>query len=314
MDAIDTTRPGPLRRFISHPLVLLPIGCALVMAAWLGTAVPLQMAGLTRGAPAALSGVFVATVTIAVYRAFVRWIERGRDGDLPFDGTALPEAAKGFGYGLALFCGAVLAVMALGGLRIEGGSGSVGDLSQIVGLAVFSGVTEELFFRGVMFRFIERAGGSIVALIITSALFGAAHIANPDSTWAAALAIMLEAGVMLAAIYMLTRNLWTAIGLHAGWNFTQGYVFSLPVSGGTAPNGLLVTTRSGPEWLTGGAFGLEASLATVVVVTLFGLVVLAQAVRRGRLVPMRGARAAQDALNDQTTLANQTKLADQTKL
>ncbi len=308
MDAIDPARPGPLRRLFAHPLVLLPIGCTLVVAAWMGLAIPLQMAGLTRGGPAALSGILVAAATIAAYRAFVRWIERGPDGDLPFDRTALPEAAKGFGYGFALFCGAVLAVMALGGLRIEGGAGSVGDLSQMVGLAVFSGVTEELLFRGVMFRLIERAGGSIVALIVTSALFGAAHLFNPDSSWTAAIAIMLEAGVMLAAIYMLTRNLWTAIGLHAGWNFTQGYVFSLPVSGGAAPQGLLVTTRSGPEWLTGGAFGLEASLATVVVVTIFGLVVLAMAVRRGRLVPLRGARAAQDALRSQTKLADQTKL------
>lgn len=101
---------------------------------------------------------------------------------------------------------------------------------------------------------------------------------------------------------MLTRNLWVAIGLHAGWNFTQGYIFSLPVSGGGAPDGLLLTQRSGPEWLTGGPFGLEASLVTLCVTTAFGLAILWLAVRRGRLVPMRGARAAQDALMAQTKL------------
>lgn len=302
METPETTRPGRVRRFFAHPLVLLPIGSAVVMTAWIGTAILVRMAGLDEGAPSFFGGLLIAAVTIAAYRAFVRWIERGRDGDLPFERSAPREAAKGLGYGFALFCLAVVAVMALGGLRIEGGAGSIGDLSRMAGIAIFSGVTEELFFRGVMFRFIERAGGSIVALVITSALFGAAHIANPDASWAAAIAIMLEAGIMLGAIYMLTRNLWTAIGLHAGWNFTQGYVFSLPVSGGGVPQGLLVTTRSGPDWLTGGGFGLEASAATVVVVTLFGLIVLAMAVRRGRLVPMRGAGRAQDALRDQTKL------------
>lgn len=299
---MDDTAPAPRRRFLSHPLILLPIGSTLVITAWLGSLFPLRQTGLTDGPLAVLVGLFVAAVTIAVYSGFVRWIERGTDGDLPFDHSALPQLATGLGIGFALFCVAALAVMLLGGLRIEGGSGSLGDLSQMAGIAVFSGVTEELFFRGVMFRFLERAGGSILALVVTAGLFGAAHLVNPDATLVAAVAIVLEAGVMLAAIYMLTRNLWTAIGLHAGWNFTQGYVFSLPVSGGGAPDGLLVTARSGPEWLTGGAFGLEASLVTVIVVTLFGLAVLAQAVRRGRLVPMRGARAAQDALRDQTKL------------
>jgi hypothetical protein len=76
--------------------------------------------------------------------------------------------------------------------------------------------------------------------------------------------------LLLGAAYLLTRRLWLAMGIHSGWNFTQGWIFSVPVSGGKAPEGLLLTTRHGPEWLTGGAFGLEASAVAMVVATLAG--------------------------------------------
>ena len=98
-------------------------------------------------------------------------------------------------------------------------------------------------------------------------------------------AIAVEAGILLGAAYMLTRRLWLAIGIHATWNFTQGWVFSVPVSGGEAPLGLLITRRAGPEWLTGGAFGLEASVVAMVVATLAGLVLLLMAIRGGQLRP-----------------------------
>ena len=86
-------------------------------------------------------------------------------------------------------------------------------------------------FRGVLFRWLEEFGGSWVALLLTSVLFGAAHLANPNASWIAAIGIALEAGVMLGAAYMLTRSLWLPMGLHAAWNFTQGEIFDIPVSG-----------------------------------------------------------------------------------
>ena len=94
----------------------------------------------------------------------------------------------------------------------------------------------------------------------------------------------MEAGLLLGAAYMLTRRLWLAIGLHAAWNFTQGWVWSVPVSGGSAPNGLLLTRFHGPEWLTGGAFGLEASVVALAVVSLAGLALLVAVQHRGHLI------------------------------
>ena len=77
----------------------------------------------------------------------------------------------------------------------------------------------------------KRPRGSWVALALTSAAFGAAHLGNPDATWFSSLAITIEAGILLGAVYMLTRRLWAAMGLHAAWNFTQGWIFGLPCLG-----------------------------------------------------------------------------------
>ena len=82
---------------------------------------------------------------------------------------------------------------------------------------------------------------------------------------------------------MLTRNLWLAIGLHFGWNFTQGYIFDIPVSG-VPENGLTQAKLSGPALLSGGQFGLEASVLALVVATAAGIWLVVLAVRRGELM------------------------------
>ncbi|HEX5237040.1 MAG TPA: CPBP family intramembrane glutamic endopeptidase, partial [Sphingomicrobium sp.] len=118
---------------------------------------------------------------------------------------------------------------------------------------------------------------------LTSAFFGAAHLANPNASPIAAVGIAFEAGVMLGAAYMLTRSLWLPMGLHAAWNFTQGEVYDIPVSG-TSVHGLLVARLSGSPLLTGNGFGLEASPIAIIVATLFGLWLLWLAIRNGEVV------------------------------
>jgi hypothetical protein len=93
----------------------------------------------------------------------------------------------------------------------------------------------------------------------------------------------MEAGLLLGGSYMLTRSLWMPIGLHAAWNFTQGFLFDVPVSG-FDQNGLVEAQLSGPELLSGGRFGLEASLIAVVIATAAGLWLIWLAVKRGQLV------------------------------
>jgi hypothetical protein len=149
---------------------------------------------------------------------------------------------------------------------------------------VGAGVAEEIITRGVLFRMTEEGLGTWWALAISALFFGGAHIFNPGATWWSSLAIAIEAGVLLALLYHVTRSLWSCIGLHAAWNVMQGTVFGIPVSG-TAAHGWLISSRTGPDWLSGGVFGAEASVVALLVCLCCSMVLLVIALRRGSIVP-----------------------------
>ncbi|MGH7969800.1 MAG: lysostaphin resistance A-like protein, partial [Limisphaerales bacterium] len=148
-------------------------------------------------------------------------------------------------------------------------------------------VGEEVVMRGVAYRLFEEGFGTTIAVLLSGALFGLLHVANPGATVESTIAIALEAGVLLAAAYVLTRSLWFPIGLHFGWNFTEGGIFGTSVSGGKSATGLIATHVSGPNYLTGGLFGPEASLPAVLVCLMAALVMLVLADRRGEWKAIR---------------------------
>jgi uncharacterized protein len=214
-------------------------------------------------------------------------------GEHPRDDYRDPRWARhlllGLGAGLAVFSAAVAIAGALGIYRVTSEGDLSGLLPAFIASALFPAVSEELLFRGILFRWIEEWGGSWVALLLTSALFGCAHLLNPHASAIAAVGIAFEAGVMLGAAYMLTRSLWLPMGLHAAWNFAQGEIYDIPVSG-TKVHGMLNARLSGPPLLTGNGFGLEASLIAIIVATLFGLWLLYLAIRKGELMQPRWVR------------------------
>ncbi|TDG28827.1 CPBP family intramembrane metalloprotease [Paracraurococcus ruber] len=277
---------GLLRRIIAFPLILLVLGVTLVGMPGLLLANTVAET-LKDAAPALLlPWAFLAvSVTWLLYRGFKRWIEREPDAELRFGAGWARETLIGVLAGAALFSACVGLVALLGGLRVTG-LGSGASLPAVAAMALTAAINEEVLFRAIGFRFAERLGGSLFALAVTSLLFGILHLFNPGATLFAALAIASEAGIMLGAAYMLTRRLWLAVGLHAGWNFTQGWIWTIPVSGQAEAAGLFLTERQGPGWLTGGAFGLEASAVTLAVATLVGLAMTVLAVRRGQWVPL----------------------------
>ena len=167
--------------------------------------------------------------------------------------------------------------------RILGAGDTSNLLASIVGAAVFPAIAEEIIFRAILFRWIEVFAGSWAALILSSLLFGLSHVANPNADLISTIGIMLEGGILLGAAYMLTRRLWFPMGIHASWNLTQGEVFDVPVSG-IDSHGLIDAKLQGPALLTGGGFGLEASLISIIIGTAAGLAILWLAVRRGRLM------------------------------
>lgn len=288
MDSIihPAIAPSLLRRIIAFPLSLMVIGFVWISALAVGVGQAYEQLGFARNTPEKSFGaVLMAVAVVLGYKAYKRWVERAPDTELPLAG-AMPELAAGIAFGGVLFSVMTGIVALLGGFELLGLRGA-GQIWTMLAIAIVSGTIEETLFRGIVLRHMETLVGTWGSLAFTSALFGFLHFVNPDATWFSSLAIALEAGILLGAAYLLTRRLWLAIGIHAAWNFTQGWVFSVPVSGGNAPLGLLITRRIGPDWLTGGDFGLEASVVAMVVATLAGLLMLHRAIaKRGLIAPI----------------------------
>jgi hypothetical protein len=116
--------------------------------------------------------------------------------------------------------------------------------------------------------------GTWGAVLVTGAFFGAAHAANPGATLFSSVAIALEAGVLLAAAYAATGRLWMPAAMHFGWNFTEGTLFGMSVSGGPEIPALSHRSLNGSTILTGGAFGPEASVVAVLLCLLTGILLL----------------------------------------
>ncbi len=288
---VDRTK---MRRFVEFPATLLVIGLAFVIIAAIAASEVGQMISTGPYDPRIVIVAVLASLCFVIaHGAVVRGVERAPWADFAVQG-AVRELAAGIAVGAALFA-LVVGIAAAMGLYSIDGTNPWQTIWPILGMAaIVPGVSEEIIFRGIIFRYAERMTGSWIALAISAGLFGAAHLGNPNATALSAFAIAIEAGLLLGAVYMLTRRLWAAIGLHAAWNFVQGWVFGVPVSG-IDQLGRVNGRLTGPDWLTGGAFGLEASAIAMGVATAGGLAVLALAIRRGRVVaPMwvRGTAAA----------------------
>jgi membrane protease YdiL (CAAX protease family) len=142
-------------------------------------------------------------------------------------------------------------------------------VSEIVGsmlrsLLIFgvAAAFEEALFRGYILQTFARSGLAWFAILLTSIFFGAVHLNNPNANYLAAANTML-AGVWFGIAYLKTRDLWFVWGLHLFWNWMQGSVFGIEVSGLTeiVQSSLLKESDRGPAWLTGENYGIEASVA-----------------------------------------------------
>jgi len=283
-EVVDRPAVPLWRRIVNFPLVAMVIA-AFVLLLGVGLVNQLMRAALPNMNPdqmVLLIDVVAVVAMVLIYKLFIRHLGEIKRDDLSGPG-ALRQTLAGLGVGFGLFSFVVLVAALVGVYRLTGR----GDLSFLVTALItdglFPAVSEELLFRGILFRWIEEFGGSWTALILTSALFGASHLANPNATYIAAVGIALEAGVMLGAAYMLTRRLWFPMGIHAAWNVAQGELYDIPVSG-TPVHGVVDAKLQGPPLLTGNGFGLEASLIAIVIATLFGLYLLIRAIRAGQLM------------------------------
>lgn len=187
-----------------------------------------------------------------------------------------------------LLAGILIAAMVMGviflilwqtnGLEVNGfGWDRNGQNYWLVPVSVFFiqmisvGFYEEILSRGYLIPNIKEGlttgkitpfKATIISVVLSSALFGIGHAANPNASYTAVFNILL-AGVMLAIPFIITGRLALSIGLHFSWNFFQGGVFGFRVSGMEIRNSIIQIQQKGPDWWTGGAFGPEAGISGI---------------------------------------------------
>lgn len=201
-----------------------------------------------------------------------------------FDGRWVAEFGLGVLGGAAVLVLAALVSMGAGGFHWIRGAGSLASLGWGLLLFLLVGFNEETLFRGYLFQRLVAGLGEWPAQILLGLLFALSHWGNPGMSGATrvwATVNIALAAVLLGLCYLKTKSLALPIGVHLGWNFTQGNLLGFGVSGTTEAQGLLQPVFHGrPEWLTGGAFGLEASLPCALV-CLAAVILLARWKGRG---------------------------------
>jgi hypothetical protein len=258
-------RPG-WRFFLSVVLVFLAYGLAYLLAG--------EVPGVVPG-DAAYYGCFVLFLLLGLLGSF-KLMTRVFDHKplavvgLAFHPCWLKELCAGLGIGgiMMLWVGGAEALLRLA--RFAGNALPVkAELAYGSGLFLIlfiAGTNEELVFRGYPFQKLVESLGPTGAVALSSAFFGLAHLGNAHHTWISNVNTMLV-GIPLSIAYLRTRSLWMPIGIHFTWNYVQGFVFGLPVSGFLFPAALLKAQVHDAAWLTGADYGPEGGLiATVAIV------------------------------------------------
>lgn len=192
------------------------------------------------------------------------------------------ELFAGIIIGVALIALVVIILAVPGFYSIESFN-PVTDLLNGMVVFGYGAFFEELVFRLIIFKLLEEYFGSWISMAVSALIFGAAHMFNDHATLWSALAISIEAGVLLSMAFIFTRRIWMAMGIHFAWNFMQASVFGLPASG-MEFTGLITAEISGPAWFTGGDFGVEACPVTVILGLIISWFLLRKALHDDQVV------------------------------
>lgn len=133
---------------------------------------------------------FKIVVLIAAYLGYVRWVEKRSPFELSLHG-APKEAGVGFLLGASVIGVSVAVLAGLGVYRVDGINLEVTWIRYLVTFLAVA-ILEEMIFRVLLFRLIEKSLGSVLAIILSTAVFGLAHLINPNASWIAAVSLTLS--------------------------------------------------------------------------------------------------------------------------
>jgi membrane protease YdiL (CAAX protease family) len=224
--------------------------------------------------------------SILISAALVGWGCGALLEELPFRALGCwPHSGwlKNLGIGSALgaaslFLAALLATLTRG-IHFQFDPAAVGSIGRTLAVSsivfIFAAAAEEILFRGYPLQTLTRAHLAWLGVLLTSIPFAAVHLNNPHAIPGFTFLNTALAGVWLAIAYLRTRSLWLPFGLHWSWNWAQASLLGLPVSGiqRIAPAPLLKAMNTGPDWLTGGAYGIEGGAACTAALLISTLII-----------------------------------------
>jgi membrane protease YdiL (CAAX protease family) len=226
-----------------------------------------------------LLGVLIAciplTTAVGITAAFAAVLDKQSliSLGLNYDGESLTRVS--FGAAISLCCVTVVFLLGLlmGYIKVRQSKLSEDCVSCLPmflgGLADFftAAVFEEIVFRGYVYFVLLKSGGLYLAIIGSSIVFSTAHLIKHQNVPLLYVFNAFVFGIMVAVCRYMSCSLWLPVGLHFGWNVVSGPIFGLPYSGRNYERGVVVSDVSGPQWLTGGQYSLDAGvLGTVAII------------------------------------------------
>jgi membrane protease YdiL (CAAX protease family) len=220
-------------------------------------------------------------VMLFLYRLYVGLVEKREAYELSTHG-ALIEFGWGSLLSLSIVAAMVILLSVLHHYQIVG-IGNGGVLLNALFFFSIGAFVQVLAFRIILLRLTEELFGSWIAIGAIALVFGLAHLGNENATLWTSLGMTLS-DLPYSAAFVLTRRLWLVWGFHASWNFFQDGMFGMANSGIESLLSWITADVTGPIWLTGGSFGVEASYLVVAVHLALGVVLITMAKKRGQIV------------------------------
>ena len=274
------------QRILSNPIARIILGLLVCFGAFIimqnVASKLLNLTELDKNFRNLIKGVIASISVIFIYKVFYKFAERRQITEISTKNIA-KNLIVGTLIGVTLQCLTILIIYLNNGFKII----AINSLSFIIipfTIAFTVAIFEEILLRGIIFRIAEEKLGSYIALIISAIIFGAVHLANPNSSFISAICIAVEAGLLLGASYIYTRNLWLPIAIHFAWNFLQSGIFGAITSGNEKTNSLLTTQISGTKLITGGVFGPEGTIQATLFCLIATIILMFLNIKQNKLI------------------------------
>lgn len=264
------------QRILNAPLTRILLGLLVCFIAFIlaqqVTGKILDFTSLDKNFRNLIKGIIASTAVILAYIYFYKKYEKRAITEFSNIGI-VKYIITGVIIGVLLQCLTILIIIINGSFDIV----SVNPISDMIipfTVAFSVAIFEEILIRGIIFRIVEEKLGTYISLLITAIIFGALHLANPNSTLMSGLCVGIEAGFLMGAAYIYARNLWFPIAIHFAWNFMQSGIFGAITSGNEKTSSLLTTKITGSQLFTGGEFGPEGTIQAVIFCSLASILLL----------------------------------------